>query len=458
MSLIHENSELVHPSDLELFTVAPTDITVQEMEEVPYRPVADFAAGGDMRFEVPGNTDEYIKPSLTVMTFGLQILKENGQPLDQNERVGPVNSTGHSVFSSVTVTLGNQVISSDPAYAHRSDIQTKLSYGADAKESHLTNALYFKDTAGQMDQYVNANAEAGNLGLNKRASYFTRSKIVQCRIHPNSDFFNVDKMIPNQVSLKVSFTRSKPEFCLMAEGTPEVQGGVGVQARDAVPPAYKIVIHDPVLWVTKVKLLPSVALGHSKKFPIEAASFNMTRVVTRPYSIARGMRSVTLDNVITGQMPKRIVYGFVRSTAYNGAYSRNPFNYEHLSLTQTAVYMNGKSFPLTPFKPVYTGTNVNYMREYASLFDAMGIYHANKGLDISRDEYPNGYCLYGYDVSPNKSAAVSSPINLIKQGTVRIELQFGAELEEAYVCVLFAEFDNLISIDADRNVFVDYSV
>src|SRR5271170_7868818 len=462
MSMLTEDSVVVYPSDLELFKTSPTDITIQEMEEVPYKPTQTFSEeSGDLHFDIIGNGEEYIKAALTYMTFELKIELSNGQPITAAHRVGVVDNFAHSVFQTVTTKAGNQVIGSDPCYPFRAKNTNQLSYGEDAKKSHLSTSIFVKDTANQMDTmylpHTEANAavvdgvnQAGNRGLNKRSRYFQESASVPCRIHPDTDFFNIPKMLINLVDISIHFTRSRPEFCIMAQ---EI---AGVGGQPGVAPDFRIRIMNPILWITKVRLLPSVVIGHARALAAKPARYNMTRVVTRPFSITQGSFSATLDNVITGQLPKRLVMGFVKNSAYNGNYGQNPFNYEHLNLSQTAVYVNGKSHPLTPFRPVYTGNRTNWLREYSSLFDAMGIHHGNSGIDIHRDDYPNGYCLYGFDLSPNKSASLSSPVNLVKRGNLRIEMQFSEELPQAMMCMLFAEYDNVMTIDGDRNVYVDY--
>ena len=43
-----------------------------------------------------------------------------------------------------------------------------------------------------------------------------------------------------------------------------------------------------------------------------------------------------------------------------------------------------------------------------------------------REDYPKDYALYAFDVSPD--LADEGHLNLVKQGTVRVELKFGAAL------------------------------
>ena len=64
-------------------------------------------------------------------------------------------------------------------------------------------------------------------------------------------------------------------------------------------------------------------------------------------------------------------------------------------------------------------------------------------------DYSNGYALYAFDLSPD--LAEEGHFNLAKQGTVRVELKFGTALPNTY-----AEFENVIEIDPNRNIVYDF--
>jgi len=452
------------PWRTELYKLLPKDGTVEFCGETPHRPSAIFTpTGGDIRFDVVGNGKEFIYPRKTRLTFKARIRTRAGANITAAHIVGPVQVPGHAAFGSCTVIVGNQVISSDPHYPHTSQHAIQQSFGRDAKKSWLSSCLYAKDTAGHMDAHTNAAEGAQNLGLNKRAAYFQNSYEVEFCIRLNSTFFNVNKLVPNLLNMTVILGRSKPEFFLMALGVPAViaqpNANPAIVGVDAVPPAYNVEIIDPVLWVTKVrlsdftfeKLADPRVLGKKMCYDIE-------REVTRSFLIPRGTRSHTIDNVCgMGQIPKRLMFGFVHSQAFNGDYGRNPFNYEHINLSHAAVFVNGQCFPQTPFTPVYAGNNPSYMREFESVPDSLGYTGGNVGTDIDRDEYPNGYCLYGFDLTPTGTAHVSSSTTKREEGNVRIEFRLSEQVEDSYMCVVFLEFENKMYIDKDNNVIVNYT-
>ena len=74
--------------------------------------------------------------------------------------------------------------------------------------------------------------------------------------------------------------------------------------------------------------------------------------------------------------------------------------------------------------------------------------------DITREDYRKGYALYAFELSPD--LAEEEHFNLTKQGTVRMELNFGAALLKNVAVVAYAEFENAIKIDRSRNVIYDF--
>jgi hypothetical protein len=210
-----------------------------------------------------------------------------------------------------------------------------------------------------------------------------------------------------------------------------------------------------VLWVTKVKLMPTVLLGQQAALALTKAQYGWTRVVMKNFTLNAGAVSYTIDNVSTGQLPKRMLFGYVDNEAFQGRYNKNPLSFNHNDLCSAAAYVSGRMFPSVAFAPDYQGGN--WVREYHGLFDALGIRYGDRGFDISRKEYPNGYCIYGVDLTPNRGASDGSHVNLVKQGPLRLEVQFRVALAAAQTCVIYLEFDNLLEIDKDRNVYLDYT-
>ena len=88
-----------------------------------------------------------------------------------------------------------------------------------------------------------------------------------------------------------------------------------------------------------------------------------------------------------------------------------------------------------------------------NLFSGIGKENRDEGNDIARENYPNGYALYAFDLSPDLA---EGHFNLVKQETVRVELNFGTALANTVIVVAYAEIENVIEIDRNRNIVYDF--
>ena len=156
-----------------------------------------------------------------------------------------------------------------------------------------------------------------------------------------------------------------------------------------------------------------------------------------------------------GQIPKRIILGLVENQAYNGNRIKNPFNFDNHKLNYLALFIDGAMVPSMALQPDYA--NKNYIEAYHTLFSGTGIHFANDGHGISREAYANGYCLYAFDLTQDHSAHNNSHWNLIKQGSIRVEMRFAESLTTSLNCVVYAEYENCLEINSARQIIIDFS-
>ena len=253
-----------------------------------------------IEFNVTGSSAHYLDLAHSMINVKAKIVNEDGTDLSDDAQVGPVNVFLHSLFSEVDITLNDRLVSSATNnYAYRVIIESLLSFGDSAKKSQLTSALFFKDTAGRMNQNNPVAEGANNEGIKQRYQFTKGSQVVDLFGPIHSDIFFQDRLLLNGVSLKLKFHRSKNAFCLL---TP-------LQTDK-----YKVQIMDATFYVRKVSLSPSIALTHAKMLDTTTAKYPLRRVENL---------SFTRENLFLGQIPKRIVIGIVGNRAYNGDYRQN---------------------------------------------------------------------------------------------------------------------------------------
>ena len=152
MAFVHRQSCEGVKTELNLFTVPPTQNCIIDSHMVEHQPTASLDSGGPIEFFIPGSGDDYLDPANTMLHVQAKVTRANGNDLDAAEPVGPVNNWLHSLWSQVDVSLnGTLVTQSSNTCAYRAYIETLLSYGFGAKSTQLTNQLWYKDKASRMN-------------------------------------------------------------------------------------------------------------------------------------------------------------------------------------------------------------------------------------------------------------------------------------------------------------------
>lgn len=90
-----------------------------------------------------------------------------------------------------------------------------------------------------------------------------------------------------------------------------------------------------------------------------------------------------------------------------------------------------------------------------SLYQGLGKLGEDWAPDITLEEYKNGYTLRCVDFTKDQEAQLDK-FHLIETGNLRIEVQFADYTTETLNCLVYAEFENLLKINKQREVNIDY--
>ena len=421
---------IVSVSELDLFAKPPIQTSIEHATVKDNYPISSMIESGPLEFTITGNGEEYLDLSSAYLHIVAHVSKSGVANPEATDKALPVNNWAHSLFSQIDVSInGKMVSSSSNTYAYRAYIESLLSFGKACKKTFLTNSLWYKDTAGHMDSL-----EIVNAGAKKRLLLTTDEKKVDLIAYIHDDIFRQNRLIPPGVTVRVRFIRSPDNFNLMA-----------------TKPGYKSLISSAVLYVKKCKVNPEVSLAHASVLRKSNMQFPIKRVDCKVFSISAGSLSAYKEGILSGQLPKRIVIGCVRNSAYNGMHTENPFDFAHFNLQHLTVHINGQSDSIPSLDPDYA--NDLYLRCYHSLFGGVGKVNTDEDFDVSRTEYNKGFALYAFNLATDDDEV----FEVSKQGSVRVDLKFASALEHTINVIVYAEYENIIQIDASRNVLLDYS-
>ena len=156
-----------------------------------------------------------------------------------------------------------------------------------------------------------------NKGLLNRQKYTLGAKTFDMIGQLHSDLFNQDKMLINGVEMRVRLVHRKDAFCLL-DSTEDGQFGIKIK--------------EATLIIRRVKINTGILIAHVNTLAKTTAKYPITSVEVKTFTLHVGIHGDSIDNTNLGQLPKRVIIGFVDSRAFNGNRQLNPFNFQHFNM------------------------------------------------------------------------------------------------------------------------------
>ena len=172
--------------------------------------------------------------------------------------------------------------------------------------------------------------------------------------------------------------------------------------------------------------------------------FPCTRLTVRTKVVSKGDQNCEWVP-FTGSLPKRIHLFQVDQTAFNGAISKNPFDFQLFDLKNVQVMRNEQSIPFDGGIPVDSSNPLLlYLTSVRALNDPSRV-------NFNSLEFANGYGVMCFDVTNDQSAAQQRYKDQQQSGTLKVRLDYSKPLPNAITVFCLAEFDAILVIDHHRN-------
>ena len=422
-------------SELDLFQIPPTQIAIEKSQWKEIQLQNACTNEGPYEFHISSDP-QMLQLSKNYLFMELRIKKADDTNIVAADNVGPINLIGKTFIKQVKLTLnGKEVFDSGDKYAYRAFLETELSYDEPAKNTQLQAAVYIKDQPGGANSSIDDDA---NAGLIARRAVFVGSVWVQVMAPIHCDMFAQNRLLVNHIDLRLTLYRNSDAFCMLT-GTANA--------------AFKIEVNTMKWYVKGVDILKSIALGLEHTLLTHTAKYPVRRIEIKTLHLSQAVRQTPENALFNGQIPRRVVIGCVDSDAFHGSYAKSPFNFKNFSIREISVTAAGITYPMKPLTMDFA--NNQFTRAFVQLFEAVGIGGENKGLKIDMKSFKNGCCLFAFDLSPDEDDG--SHWDLIKEGTTSVNIEFATAIPASGAeVIMYAEFDNLITIDRNRNPYTDY--
>ena len=347
-------------SELDLESVPPLQIGVPDDYLVCTGPKSGPESGGPLEFLIPASGDDYLDLNHCYLYLKCRVLKDDGTAIEtlktdntvgEDSSLAPVNLLFHSLFRQLDLVMNDALVAtSGDTYPYRAYLTTLFSYGRDAKETWLNRLKgWCTDEHGKCDAQ-------DNTGLLNRRNNIVNSQPFDCKGRLHSDMLLQERLLPNNVNVRLVLSRNRPTFHLM-----DFNG----------KSSYHVHIEEAVLEVRKVKGAASEQLHLEKVLTTSGAMYPLAHVVTRHFTLAAGASTADVDALFTGQIPTKVIIGLVNNEAFVGSWTKSPFNFAHMDLNQACLVVDGQPLPAQPWQPDFM--QGLYAETYHTLLKSAGM-------------------------------------------------------------------------------------
>jgi len=446
MSQIYPTATTALSSGLELFAPPEVDISVEDSRYEQVHPTTSLDRSNIVEFRTISDSSEYVDLSQCFLYTKCKIVLRHGSaeleppanavsdPPDKSI-VYPVNYFHAALFKNLEVYLNGALVSSnDNLYGYRAYIELLSTYDSNALKNQFATGMYFEDN-NDLNEHSTGVSDSTELDINNGArirfekTKYSKSFEMLGKIH--SDIFAQNKHLINGVELRLKFTRQDARFALMAKDS----------GQD-----YNIIIERAILFVKQDKILPSIREAHIKELEKTNLKIPTRRVELKYFTRSPNVNDLSETEICKGQLPRRIILGFVESKAFNGSLHDNPFNFQHFKIRNIQLRVNGQTKPLEMIDMNFEEDQ--HLLGYLTMLQATGTLFRNTGLSFDPDIYKNGYTLFGFDLS----ATESDTMGLINQGKISVDVQLAAVHNSAITMIAYLEYDSVIELDRFKNV------
>ena len=416
----------VTSSGLDLFTPPPVDVVLQEGKTVQLSPINTSGDNGPFEFIISKDVDHFIYLPMTRLEGCIEVLKEDGSSVKEEDQITVVNLFAQTIFKQVEVEVnGTQVADiSSSTYPYKAFIETKLSYGRDAKNSHL-----------QVEGWVDDNLDYINHVDDYASGDAVRHKLIEQKFYFSNvvhvDFFQIERYLLPNIQVKIKFLKNADNFTLFT-----------------IVDNCKIKVTDLKLNIRKIRIAPEWHATIERNLAQEPAIYPFTQNKINTFLIPAGYKSFNYQNIVDGNLPKTLIIGFLHTNAYNGDHHVNSFWFNHYGLNYLNLKVNGMPFYPTPLTPDYG--NKKYSREFRLLYDNIGTHHSNLCVDVSFAEFEANTNFYAFDFTPDLNN--SARLHQTKSGHIDVDLGFGGDLTHGIYMVVYYSMKQVMLIDSTRKV------
>ena len=453
LSTLHSCSALGVKSDLELFSLPPTQFSHVDDAFTDIYPssVAKPKASDVVEFEITNNSLHYLDISSIFVQIRARLLKADGTTtkllerqkefytaaeagtgadkkititthaaqLNDGDKVYLTDNIANSIIRVCDVYLNSKLVSEHELYTYRSYLDLLMRSNVAMRDT-LWPLGFHPDRAAQTLDLVYTD------GINARYKISAASKPFELEKPIFTDICQQGSLLLPGVNVRLVFRLNPDNFRIIT--------AAGVTTE------YKLDISRFKLRARFVQVADSIRLAHEEVLLKQPALYVLRGIETKIRSVPEGSTHIVLENLCPLRVPDKLTILFVETDAFYGSFATNPLKFEHLDMTRCSLYIGTKEL-----RETFDFEQSEFATAFLNLCRAVG----NPDFKLTRATYKDNTFLLHYNLKPDCSNTNFSPVRV---ENVRLHIQLKRPLTKAYTCIVVSETPRILEIKHDRTI------
>ena len=383
-----------------------------------------------LEFRINGIPGSFVDLSSLLLELDLKIVNVNGGGVPDDVNIALVNGLSNTLFKAVSVFINEKMVESNHLYNYTS--YTKLLKSMNANNLNTIGKCgFFHD-------------DENNNGVTKTYSQatFTTSSNIEHKLMEDIKSNGVTTCFPLLLDMSTldMYLLDNVDVRLRLE----ISNNSWLIKSDTDISGTSLNINKAKLWVDRVTphYNALTALNHSLSMkPVE---YIFQKQLHKTYVVGAGESSIMIDQPFGMCVPEKMDMFILDMAAFSGASSQNGLYFDHASITNIHVTVNGGSI-----YNINTSFPNNYSQCYYETQKSMGI---DKDNMVTYSAYKRGRSVFTFNFI-NEPVEETLPVEM--SANLRLNLKFANSLPAPHVIILVAETTGLLSIDNQRIVICD---
>ena len=418
---------------------------VKKTHEVVIQTHSNTSNNGPIEFHVVGDPEKFTDASSVMLHGKVGIQYKNSDGVWENVRrlpttppFGVINNFFSSLISSCVVKVNDCEIgeNSSNSYPYLSYLQTLL--GTSASQSGckiLEERAFYKDEPSRME---NPDHSESGESFALRRKRFTERDWTDFHLPLHNDLMTAEKYLPPKTKLSFTLKRSDDAFLIW-------------KGADSDLTDYRVVLEDLYLTIDQLEVSPEILKNFNDKYgnteKPSPLKIKYTQNVLKTFAVPANQTEMKHHNLFFGaHLPDKKYVCIVEQDAYNGDPFKNPFNFETANMKEAYLVVNGVKEPSPPYQFTQgTEENTCYLKFLSNTGTSA---FEMDGVNISSEEYKNGYFILAFDRSPTRDNGLYT--HKAQAGSMSLMIKCSEATDKHYMVLVLASYDSVLTFAEDK--------